>query len=231
MFLKYFVCSCCACFSLILTNFCLYSSEIQSESTSQKFSNFLQGFDIFPGDRHGDFEGDLLAILSDGSAWKIHPDDQEKASNWELGDFVHISVRTSFYWFKREHKFLLCNHNRGEALKVMIIRHAQPPLQILATSDTYPTNMIEVEEYVANDRLGNPIFEEEIIPADFKKEITLNDGTSWIIGEKFEDFSPETFVYMGEKETEEGIDKFLICGTEREAVWTWIKPHSVSDEN
>ena len=217
-------------FLLIVTNFAVYPSEAKSELTL-KLSSYLQSFDIFAGDKHGDFGGDLVAILGDGSAWKIHPDDQEKATYWQFGDSIHISLRTSFYWFKREHKFLLCNHDKGDAVKVMIIRYAEAPLQILVASDIYPTNVIEVEEYIGNDKRGYPIFEEEIISTDFKKDIILSDGTAWLIGERFDDFCSEVPVYMGLKETEEGVDRFLICGNEREAVWTWIKPLPEADAN
>jgi hypothetical protein len=226
MFLKNFSClSYLSFLFLIILNFEAYPSTHQNEFAPLKLSTYLQSFNVFPGDCHGDFEGNLVAILGDGSAWKIHPDDQEKMTNWEIGDLVHISLRTSFYWFKREHKFLLCNHDKGMAVKVMIIQYAEAPLRILTTSDTYSTNMIEIEEYIGNDLRGYPIFEEEIIPTDFKKDIRLSDGTNWRIEEKFEIFSEETAVYMGLKETEEGIDRFLICGNQREAIWTWIKPY------
>ena len=206
---------------LLIATLCSAQSETQS-----KLSSYMMGFDVFLGDKHGDFKGDLIAILSDGSAWKIHPNDREKASSWELDSSVHISLRTSFYWFKREHKFLLCNHDKGDSVKVMVVKYAESPLQIIETSGIYPTNMIEVEEYMGNDIRGYPIFEEEIIPTDFKKDIVLSDGTVWVIGEKFQDFRPEIPVYMGVKETEEGTKRFLICGNEREAVWTWITPRS-----
>ena len=195
------------------------------DSIPSKLSNYLQGIGIFEGDRHGDFSGNLVAFLSDGSAWKIHPDDTDKMDNWEIGDSVHVSLRTSFYWFKREHKFLLRNHEKGASVKVMIIEHSKPPIEVVSASGVYPTGVIVVEEFLGISPRGEPLFVEETIPCNFKKDVFLSDGTSWQIEEHFDAFDPGVPIYFGVKEMDDSCRLFLISGTEREAIWAWIEAH------
>src|ERR1700722_14637798 len=73
-----------------------HSDEAEQDTNLPKLSSSLISVYTFEGDSHGDFQGDLAVLLSDGSAWKVHPDDRDKISNWNIGDSMHISLRTSF---------------------------------------------------------------------------------------------------------------------------------------
>ena len=84
----------------------------------------------FEGDEDLDFVGDPVAILEDASRWKIHPNFVEHFASWQLGDTIHIGRRTDWYWFKREHKFLLINHDRNESIPVMLVWVGDAPLNI-----------------------------------------------------------------------------------------------------
>src|SRR5262245_25950916 len=65
----------------------------------------LSGKTVYPGDEKGLFAGNSVAILDDGSSWKVHPDHTDRFSHWDSGDVVYVDARTTWYWFKREHKF------------------------------------------------------------------------------------------------------------------------------
>ena len=91
----------------------------------------------FAGDRHGAFRGDLVAKLSDGSEWKVHPENRDSFSRWCQGDVVRVMARTDWYWFKREHKFSLYNYNTNESVKVMIVAHKLFPESLRIASVDY----------------------------------------------------------------------------------------------
>lgn len=201
------------------------------ELSSRNLFNTLVGSYNFDGDRHGDFVGDYVAILQDGSEWKIHPDDQEKFAKWLMNDLVHTEVRTSFYWFKREHKFSLKNHNNGDSVRAMLIRHAAYPLMIQSISEPFPTKTdVEAirQSVFWEDENGN-IHEDSIIigyqdvPSCYKREIILSDGSIWWIKPNCDlcAFSMGQFVLVGYNDKSSGQRPFLLTGTEREAKWDW----------
>lgn len=172
----------------------------------------LLGSDIYQGDRHGDFKEDLVAILSDGSAWKIHPDSGKLYLTWKAGDSIHIKARTDHYWFKREHKFLLYNHTRDESVKVMFVQHKTFPLQIIGTESYYKTT---VPIYDKDNRLVS------YAPAEPRKVLYLNDGSVWVIREKLDEFQTGMSIYIGAQGRKDAFYDFvLIIGDERDAKWT-----------
>jgi hypothetical protein len=180
---------------------------------------YLTSSRLFNGDRHSDFRNDFVAILGDGSQWKIHPKDTNLFKTWEVNDVVHIRARTSFFWFKREHKFEMYNHTRNEIARVMLIQYPYAPLIILS-EQTYLKNS-ELVPMKKRDADGNEITEYTLVNT-YEKVIYLNDGSSWIIKEKIENFTPNKYVYLGVNDAREGLYFFLITGTEREAVMAWI---------
>lgn len=189
---------------------------------------------IFNGDRHGEFEGDYVAILSDGSAWKIHPDCREMYARWEAGETVRVKVRTDWYWFKREHKFALYNYQRGESVKAMIVHHKDysAPLYIF-TSETYAksTRLVSVPHYVTKYKSDGTtetevVYHQEWQPCDFRKVLGLSDGSYWVIKDKFNDFLIGSRVYVGAQgHPTHFYDFVLISGDQREAEWTYARPH------
>lgn len=182
----------------------------------------MEGFYFFEGDNKGDFKGDLVAVLADGSAWKGHPSDTEVLSQWKIGDCIHVQVRTSFYWFKREHKFLLYNHDKNESVKVMLVNYGDVFLEISDTSGVYPTNT-EIVSFWYYDMEGNQISDWHIEPCDYRKLLLFNDGSKCLIGDNFQHFKPGMNVYFGFNENRNKSKLFLISGIGREAKWTWIQ--------
>lgn len=181
----------------------------------------LAGAYIFQGDSHGDFRGDLVAILSDGSQWKVHPDNPEKFRRWNMGDRIHVAVRTSFYWFKREHKFHLYNHENGECVKAMLVNYGEAPLVIVDATKPTATDSVTVPIY-ATDANGNLyVVGYKDVPCTYRSYVTLSDGSVWQIGKNFSSFTYGRKVYVGYNESSTAFKPFLISGTEREAGWTW----------
>lgn len=187
---------------------------------------------FFRGDIHGEFVGDDVTILSDGSAWKVHPDSIATYRSWNLGDIVHIAVRTDWYWFKREHKFLLYNHNRAESIKVMLAQHKMIPLKIVST-DTYYKSQRAVfipQTVYTTDVHGNNVSEthtqfSHYEPSNPRKVIALSDGSVWVIKDNLNEFQLGMNVYVGAQgQPEKFYDFVMISGKEREAEWTLARP-------
>lgn len=181
----------------------------------------LLGSYVFQGDSHGDFAGDLVAVLNDGSQWKVHPDNPEQFLHWNVGDTVHIAVRTSWYWFKREHKFHLVNHNNGQVVKVMLVKHSDVPLMIVDATKPMATDSYTVPVYSTDSNGNLYVSGYRQVPCDYRSQITLSDGSVWIIRKKFSSFKYGRKVYVGYNESSVAIKPFLISGIEREASWTW----------
>ncbi len=181
----------------------------------------LKAISVFEGDQYGDFKNDLVAFLNDGSAWKVHPKDLEKFSFWALDDFIHIQVRTSFYWFKREHKFELVNDSRKESVRAMLVQ--------------YPVNALVVEEnekylasyrmkfYTTRDAHGNLQYHYSPIYT-YKTKLRLNDGSIYITAANHH-YSNGDKVYCF-LDHEDQLAFILVKGIEREATW-----HKVSKES
>lgn len=223
--------------SLVLLFNCLAGTSLVAVGTRPLYLDIypeveqtLIGTEIFRGDRHGQFEGDYVADLSDGSAWKVHPEDREVYAGWHVGDTLRAKVRTDFYWFKREHKFWLYNMTRGESVKAMIIQHKGyfHELKIVST-DSYAksTHTVEVLTTVRDFNTGRErlVTTYKTEPCDFRKVLRLSDGSFWVIKEKFDLFSLGTTVYIGAQGSSTNFYDFVfITGDEREADWTYARP-------
>lgn len=179
----------------------------------------------FDGDRHNQFAGDYVTVLNDESEWKIHPQDSEKYSQWSTGDIVHPRVRTSFYWFKREHKFELYNHTRNESSRVMLISYPANPLYVFDIQDIEVDRKLETKELkdkygkIVLDSAGFPVYEDQWV-ITYKTFVYLSDGTAWNITTNKDAFKVGKFVYLGLNENSDGFYYFFITGSEREALWT-----------
>lgn len=176
----------------------------------EKVLRSVYGHYVFNGDRHGDFVGNYVIVLNDGSEWKVHPDDTNKFSRWEINDIVHTKVRTSFYWFKREHKFELFNHTRNEAVKVMLVNYPIEPMTIRDVR-------IDTKYYVQEHQNGT-----RTVDIIYTYNVLLSDRSLWTIkdrGQALNLLKVGRFVYLGLKHKANTYSYFFILGTEREAKW------------
>lgn len=166
---------------------------------------YVYGHYAFYGDRHGDFVGDYVVVLNDGSEWKVHPEDSNVFSQWEINDIVHPRVRTSHYWFKREHKFELFNHTRKQTVKVMLVRYPTNPLRVTDVTVELTKIIITKRPWVINH---------------YTYHAHLNDGTTWQFDSNVGNLlTVGKFLYLGVNDTAEGYTYFFILGSEREATW------------
>lgn len=175
----------------------------------------LVGEYSFQGDKHGDFVGDTVAILGDLSLWKVHPKHTELFGHWKIGERIHIGLRTSWYFFKREHKFTLVNHDRNETVYVMMIQSS---------------NFIKIAE--------PPQYNETINgnPSSFRVNLVLEDGTPWEVestsdvvwdrktkGWKDTGFAAVSSAHVGYNEEDNAVSFFIINELEREATYRWAR--------
>lgn len=175
---------------------------------------------IFKGDRHNQFQGDYVAILEDGSAWKVHPEDRSKYEQWLPGESIHPQVRTSFYWFKREHKFELNNQSRNESVRAMLVQYPTYPLFITQSYQVENGGYFRPKKII--DSSGNQYIKEEWEPT-FETQVHLNDGSIWRVGKGNVEFQEQHFVYIGIQANTESFQNFLISGTERENKFFYVK--------
>jgi hypothetical protein len=179
--------------------------------------------DTFRGDSHGEFKGDYVTILSDGSAWKIHPQDRFKYESWSSGEHVHIMYRTDFYFFSRQHKFWLYNHDRNESCRVMLAQHSTYPWKHVESTAILKKEQFVTEDVVVN---GELVKMGRWVLAPYAKIVRLNDGSTWKIKnhKKFNLYEPGVQVYVGVQGTP-GVeyDFIVITGLEREAQSTRAK--------
>lgn len=175
----------------------------------------------FNGDRHGEFENDLVAILNDGSGWKVHPEDRNKFSAWDRNDAILVRKRTSFYWFKREHKFELYNHSNNETVRAMIVRYPTYPLSIEATDIYKAYTDFRMGSWM--DSKGTVHYYSYTVDV-FYKLVFLSDGTSWVITDssEFSNFCMNDIVYLGFNKDDKYVSPFLISGIQRQARWVWL---------
>lgn len=197
--------------SLVMTN--LFSAS-DGWKRYLPMVNFIKGVDFYEGDKHGDFKHNLVVALDDGSYWKIHPKDQHTFGRWKMDDIVQVQRRTSFYWFKREHKFELLNRNLNETVRVMLVQYPINPLIIL-DSNVYVSKQT-LKSYPTRDAFGNITYVYYWV-YEYEKKLFLNDGSIWILTRDFDHFKTGYEVYLGGNNQETGVSFFLISGKEREA--------------
>lgn len=168
----------------------------------------------FEGDKHGDFKGDFVTVLSDGSRWKIHPQDSYKYRKWSTGSPVHIAKRTSYYYFKREHKFELVNLTNNETVRAMLVQYPPTPLFIAYIEQ------IESGVPFRTYSKGNQIVKTKYSTRS-ETFLHLSDGTIWKINPYpflwEEGAHAGAYVYVSFNKDGTGFDYFLITDLEREA--------------
>ncbi len=195
-----------------------------SEDEKSLLSTFIHEYKancIYEGDAEGYSSGDFIAVLDDGSQWKIRSKDLERFSKWNFGDKVHIGVQTSWYLFKKN--FLLVNHENNESLEVLLI---ETPLIVYHSEQPQPTKYID-------HGLGLRTYH------DYRQNIITSDGQKWeIIDPKSKNsFPQDSPIYIGYNEystsqsipgtsqvLEEGkkyVTFFIINGTGQNANWWW----------
>ncbi len=165
---------------------------------------------IFNGDKHGDFKGGFVIVLNDGSAWKVHPEDQVKFSNWLQGESVFVGIRGTCYWFKREHKYYLYNITRKEFVRAMIVDYSDSSLEVVSVSKPYFSQTLSKGIY---DDEGNWLADVPCRVID----MILSDGSKWIRTYSYGYLKVRTKVYVTVKLYKHSAQFCLIYEKERES--------------
>lgn len=181
----------------------------------------IEAFHLFEGDRHGDFKDNIVISLSDGSQWKVHPEQTAEVNSWKIGASISLSPRTDSYLIKREHKFSMTNKDIDKSVKIMLISYNQE--ESLVISDIidyfytdYKWDLVPVWDFY-NWRYTYHL---QYVPYTvYGKTVTLSDGTEWMIEEDFDSFRMNQPVYVIHPETSQEATPVLIIGNEREAIW------------
>lgn len=159
--------------------------------------------------------------MDDGSAWKIHPEDTKAYRRWLAGDLVQPVARTSFYWFKREHKFRLYNYNSNEGLRAMIVSYPTNPVYIVSFQDIVIGGHWENKQVLINNEWAT--MREWV--NDYKRNLYLSDGHTWTIPYDVS-YTTGRYVLPGRNSEGDRFWYFLGLGLQRdgryvkaEAVW------------
>lgn len=161
----------------------------------------LVGVDTFQGDKYGDFAGDRVAILDDGSCWKIHPKDTTKFFKWKMNETMHVECREKDYWFSRQHYFYLVNHATSQKVRVMPAKFGSHAVKIKETI------MTEASTWAA----GNSIY------CSHEKKVTLSDGSEWYIFGASPGITRGKQAYVSYHNFKNGRQQFfIIVGTGRD---------------
>lgn len=206
--------------ALLLTCSSGYSLFYAKGGDVAKFNHRITGNYPYDGDEKGAFAGDTVAILDDGSHWKVHPKNTKEFLAWQNGDEVHVEKRTSWYLFKREHKFALVNHRNNEKVFAMIIAS---PHYIDVIYPPLP------HQWVYNFGVKSP--------SRMMKNLILNDGSKWQVevdldyktiknNKEFEDlyYHLDSPAYVGYNDENGKIYFFVIEGLNKQAKWRWGRP-------
>jgi hypothetical protein len=170
----------------------------------------------YSGDQSGDFIGDPVFRLYDGSEWKCHPKDAAKVALWGPNDVVEISVRTSFYFFKREHKFFLTNHTLNDTVRVMVVKYPNDPLYIMNVE--YVEVDRKLKTVVWKDIDGNKYTESKWV-IYYNQYLHLNDGSTWLITDPDYHYEQGIFVYLCYNYSPKGFWTAIASGTGRDSQW------------
>lgn len=204
------------------------SYSLAQEPADTKWKHFVplkkvfESVTFFQGDDQGDFINDFVLILNDGSAWKVHPDDQNKLNQWKVHDTVHVCARTDHYFFKRQHKFALYNHSLDEPIRVMLVQY---PMNSLLVIDAQIENCsTDFMPHTYTDPYGKT-HTYHALKSEYEKKLTLSDGSVWVIKKKkrFKNFCVGDTVMVGVNAGKDSSSYFLISGIQRDAVWTWAE--------
>ena len=176
----------------------------------EEYTHKLLSFDIFKGDKHGDFQNDPVVILEDGSGWKVHPTQIKIINSWKVEDKIEVDIRIKNYFRKREHKFLLVNKTQKESVNVMLVKYPDNPL-IITSKDLRIVDMAYQMKLIF---LVGPVALFIRFPV-IKESFTLNQGSILTL----ESHDNSSSFKLGSKvyfiNTPKGT--FLISGIEREA--------------
>lgn len=213
-----------SCFSLHAKWYSTFTTNEAKINYFAPFTSSLLSTYVFEGDKDGAFIGDMVAVLNDNSHWKIHPDHTEIYGKWQPGEAVHVDLRTSKYYFKREHKFALVNHNRNETVFVMLIAS---PLEIdTAGNPVYTSSMTINGVFHGLDYRINLIFnngEQWEVDVDMSDLKWKSGWISWTREYQDKYFQAHTPVYVGYHEEEEKTYFFIINGTGKDARSRWAR--------
>lgn len=172
----------------------------------------------FKGDSKGEFVGDLVFRLNDGSEWKTHKKDAKTTKRWSQSDFIEVSIRTSFYFFKREHKFILTNHTRKETARAMIINYQYNPVfvkhvellevdrKLMDKYETHDGQVVKVKEWVVY----------------YHQFLHLSNGEIWRNKSPDYSFKEGAFVYVVYSYSSDGFETAVVRGTGRNSYWTKV---------
>lgn len=181
-------------FFFLLAAFVTTPAFSDNQYDYRKTTYKLVDISAFAGDRHGEFEGDIVAILSDGSHWKIHPKDHEEFAAWYLKEVISPKVRESSYFRKREHHFALYNHMRKRTVRAMLVKYPEPSKTVVK-------------------------FERSAFKSQDELKLTLSDGSLWTTHaiKKFMHFFPSfSPVYLIRNNNGK---YYLVSGSEREVAY------------
>ncbi len=209
-YLIYFLIICCSQH--------VFSGQIHSSLDFTPFIHEYRGHYTYEGDLNGDFKGDYAVILDDGSSWKVHSNDCEQLTSWNIGDKVHVEfeLRDSWVFFKA-HKFILFNHQKNQGLYVMLI---DTPLVVDFSGVPNPT--VRTKNWPLPHIYG-----------DYKQNLILSDHSTWEVDSYAKDtrFSKNTPAYVGYNVSHEDyLDPkrtwgsfFIILGKGKGAKWEWAQ--------
>lgn len=210
--------------SLFLFSLLFFSQGLAGECMVPTYT--LEIVANYEGDKHGEFRGDLVAVLNDGSCWKVHPKDRTLFSQWVQHDVIQVCKRMTSYWFKREHKFELYNHSTGERVRAMLVQYPTYPTLIQDSQTILVDTIIKTNSWV--DAWGF-IHRDSYKVNVYNKLLFLSDGTLWTIKDEgaFACFCKGDRVYVGYNTndytaSDRKISPFMISGIEREAHWAWV---------
>lgn len=194
------------CTSLIGISY--LSAEIYQNDVKPEL-HYVIANEIFAGDKHGDYRGDIVAILDDGSKWKIHPTRKKKFLAWDQSDIIHVGLKTSYYFLTRDHHFYLINQTKNEKIKVMMVGMPQEALRIM-TTDTY----VDGHKF-GPQTYTNPLGRTHVVytvQKVYAVNVRLSDGSVWKVKDNIHVFLEGYSVYMGTDMKKNTGAYFLISG-------------------
>jgi hypothetical protein len=196
-------------------DFNINEASVSERAEIIPFCNHIVSTALFEGDADKNFIGDYVVVLDNGSAWKIHPEDAVAYSKWYIDDLVQPFARTSFYWFKREHKFMLHNYSRNERLRVMLVSYPTAPLFITSAQE------VAVGGHWEHTRVldgSNQWVKVSTWVIDYKRNLYLNDGSIGLIANDAR-FTAGRFISPGINNDGDRFWYFLALGLQKDSFW------------
>lgn len=131
----------------------------------------IEAFGTYEGENDGKFKDDILVSLSDGSQWKIHPQDTHSIKDFNVGEDIYLGVRLRTYFFNRDHFFTISKKGTFSIVRVKLIKMPEEPLKIVNIKESI--NFIK-----------------------YYRNLTLSDGSEWVITEDFQYYDIGDTVYV-----------------------------------